>query len=89
MSEKELFQAIQNPFGMQLKKQKTLTHIHCQMFYLKTTANKNEHATTFAKFFSNKGNTIVSQILIDPDVYNGNPKANLPNKFFYDKYRYP
>ena len=44
--------------------------------------NKKDHATTFANFFSDKVNSIVNQTVIDPNIYNGNPKVNTENKFF-------
>ena len=41
-----------------------------------------EHATAFADFFSNKVKSIISQTVIDPNVYNGKAKINAHSKFF-------
>ena len=44
--------------------------------------NKKDHAVAFANFFSNKVYSIVNQTIINPNVYNGNRKVNVPNEFF-------
>ena len=52
------------------------------LFLNKIKQNPNDHASTFANFFSNKVTTIVNQTQIDPGVYNGLRKINVENSFF-------